>query len=225
MDLKNWFKTKGSLGVVVLALGAVGFCWYPLTPIFGSWAAFFSIKAMLVPLAGAFAGVWGAALITGLRLLVRSFWGAALDAHILAHYLPGLCASLSWATRSIFIHVGLPFLCMFLFVVHPVGAQVWYYSLYWLIPVGMYMRNNKLSAVFLSALGSTFIAHAVGSVIWLYTVPMSASVWRALVPVVAVERLVFAAGMSAGYCVIAYGMRNMSSGWPLVWGYVRSLKI
>ncbi|MDZ4154212.1 hypothetical protein [Methylicorpusculum sp.] len=225
MAIKNWFKNRGFAGVVLLAMAAIGFCWCPLTPIFGSWAAFFSAKAMFFPLVGAFTGVWGAAFFTGVRLLVRSLWGAALDAHILAHFLPGLCASLSWATRSVFIHVGLPLVCMLLFAIHPVGAHVWYYSLYWLIPVGIYMSKNKVSGVFLSALGSTFISHAVGSLIWLYTVPMSVSVWQALLPLVVVERLVFAAGMSAGYFVIVYGVRTIGFRWPLVWGYVRSLKI
>ena len=45
------------------------------------------------------------------------------------------------------------------------------------------------------ALTSSFVAHAVGSVIWLYcgTVPVEA--WTALMPIVAIERVLIAAGM------------------------------
>lgn len=232
MAVREWLK-KGAVGIVGAA--AVALCWFPLTPILGSWAAFFSVKAVLFPLAGAFAGVSGALFLTGLRLLIRSLWGAALDAHILAHFLPGLCASLSWATRSVFVHVVLPLGCMLLFVTHPVGAQVWYYSLYWFIPVVIYLvwrheftgsfatflAKKSLGFLFLSALGSTFIAHAVGSVIWLYTVPMGATVWRALLPLVAVERLIFAAGMTAGYFVVDYSLRTMGACLYRAWGYIR----
>ncbi len=233
MSIKNWLK-KGALGIVGVV--SVALCWFPLTPILGSWAAFFSVKAVLFPLAGAFAGVGGAVFLTGLRLLIRSLWGAALDAHILAHFLPGLCASLSWATRSSLMHVVLPLGCMFLFVIHPVGAQVWYYSLYWFIPVVVYLLSEyvltgSLSAsftqksagtIYLSALESTFIAHAVGSVIWLYTVPMHAAVWQALLPLVAVERLIFAASMTAGYFVVAYSLRKMGACLYGACGYIRS---
>ncbi len=54
------------------------------------------------------------------------------------------------------------------------------------------------------ALASTFIAHAVGSVIWLYTVPMVASAWLALIPIVACERLLYTAGIVMGDAVINY---------------------
>jgi len=47
---------------------------------------------------------------------------------------------------------------------------------------------------FLVALSSSFIAHAVGSVIWLYSLSMPAEKWIALIPIVAVERFIFAAG-------------------------------
>jgi hypothetical protein len=48
-------------------------------------------------------------------------------------------------------------------------------------------------------LGSTFIAHAVGSTIWIYTVPMTAQMWLGLMPLVAIERLCFATGMVVSY--------------------------
>jgi hypothetical protein len=84
------------------------------------------------------------------------------------------------------------------FIIHPVGAQAWYYSLYWLIPVAASLLPENL---LLRSLGATFTAHAVGGVIWLYTLPSTPGFWTALIPVVAFERIVFAAGIAASFVV------------------------
>jgi hypothetical protein len=92
---------------------------------------------------------------------------------------------------------------MGLFWVHPIGAQAWPYALYWLIPVVLYCLGNNKNNVY-TALGSTFIAHAAGSIIWLYTVPMTSQQWLALIPVVAVERLISTIVMVATYAFISF---------------------
>jgi len=88
---------------------------------------------------------------------------------LLILYSQDYVASLYWSTRHYSIRLLLPIVCMGLFIIHPVGAQAFAYSLYWLIPVVLFFVPQRF--LFLQALGSTFIAHAVGSVIWLYTVP------------------------------------------------------
>jgi len=89
---------------------------------------------------------------------------------------------------------------MVLFIIHPIGRDAFVYSLYWLIPIILFGYSRK--TLFLEALGSTFVAHAVGSVIWLYTVPTTAVSWIGLIPIVAVERVFFAIGMVAVYQII-----------------------
>jgi len=89
---------------------------------------------------------------------------------------------------------------MILFIAHPVASKAFAYSFYWLIPVVLYVLNYKNT--FCKALTATFLAHAVGSIIWLYTVPMTSTQWLALIPVVAVERLVMACGMVVLYQVL-----------------------
>ena len=66
----------------------------------------------------------------------------------------------------------------------------------------------KSRSFYAQALGATFTAHAVGSVIWLYTMPMAQEAWLALIPQVAIERLTFAAGI-----VVAYHAMNILSSW------------
>jgi hypothetical protein len=212
-------KQRWWAGIGIGLLGVLSWC--PLAPIMGSWAGFFSAKAFLVPLAGAFGGIGGSLLITGLRLFVRSLWGVGLgfDAHLFAHILPGFGASLSWATRSVFMHLFLPVLCMFLFIVHPIGSQVGHYSIYWFIPGILWVVQKKMSngvlqkkwAIFGQSLSSTFIAHAIGSVIWLYTMSTTVGLWQALIPLVAFERLVIALAMTASYVIVAHTVRTLNA--------------
>lgn len=165
--------------------------------ILGSWTAFFSATSIVVPLTGAFTGLSGSIGIFGLGMIMRYVITGSLPFIFLAYHIPGLCASAYFASSSILIRLLLPLACMAAFVAHPVGALAWVYSLYWLIPVALYVIGSN--SLFLTALGSTFIAHAVGSVIWIYANPMTPAAWLALIPVVMVERLVFACGIVVAY--------------------------
>src|SRR5579872_833379 len=123
----------------------------------------FSGVNSVLPLAGAFGGVMGAGLLFLLRQLIHLIFFKTLSLSFLALCVPGLCASLYWATHNFLVRVILPIACMALFIAHPVGSQAFIYSLYWLIPVVLYLIPQR--SLFLTALGSTFVAHAVGSVI------------------------------------------------------------
>ena len=167
----------------------------------GSQMIWFSASNSVLPLAGAFGGVMGCGLVFLLRQLIHLAFFKTVSLSFLAFCVPGFCASLYWATNHYLIRLLLPIACMGLFVIHPVGAQAFVYSLYWLIPVVLYFMPQR--SLFLQALGSTFVAHAVGSVIWLYTVPMTASMWLALMPIVFFERMLFAVGMVVAHRVIS----------------------
>jgi len=168
----------------------------------GSQMIWFSATNSVLPLAGAFGGVMGSGLVFLVRQLIHLVFFKTVSLSFLAFCVPGFCASLYWATNHYLIRLLLPIACMGLFVIHPTGAQAFVYSLYWLIPVVLYFFPQR--SLFLQALGSTFVAHAVGSVIWLYTVPMTVNMWVALVPIVFFERILFAAGMVVAHHVISF---------------------
>lgn len=171
---------------------------FKLSFMVGSYAAFFSVANCLVPLTGAFCGMVGSTMLFGVAIGARmALYGGLLPLSYLVHFVPGLCAGYYWASRSAGVRLLLPLLSMALFLMHPVGGAAWPYTLYWLLPVMFYFL--KRDHLFLTALGSTFTAHAVGSVIWLYTVPMEATAWLALIPVVFIERIFFAVGMVLMY--------------------------
>lgn len=120
--------------------------------------------------------------------------------------IPTLLATLSWSVSSnkksslsnaildATLNVLLPLACIALFISHPVGNGAASYALYWFIPmVAWALRLTKMTSTsFIIALQSTFVAHAVGSVIWLFTVPMTAEQWLVLIPIVAIERITIA---------------------------------
>jgi hypothetical protein len=184
---------------------------FKISFIVGSYTAFFSAISCVMPLSGAFTGLLGScgkfSVISVVRFIV---WGA-LPLHFLAYHIPGFCASLYWARpHNIFINVAIPLICMILFIVHPIGFYAAPYSFYWLIPIVLYFVSSK--NLFLHALSSTFIAHAVGSVIWLYfkPVPMIVATWYMLLPVVAIERIAFALGMVVLYKVFSYVQQRIT---------------
>lgn len=89
------------------------------------------------------------------------------------------------------IMAAIPLVCMGLFIMHPVGQYAAAYTLYWFIPTIIALLPNPHR--WLRALGSTFTAHALGSVLWIWSHPtMTAVMWLNLIPVVAYERILFA---------------------------------
>jgi len=179
--------------------------------IVGSQLAHFSAVSIVTPLVGLFSGVAGCWVLLLIKMALRLLYSPLGSFQILAFYVPGLCASLYLASSHIMVRLILPIVCMILFIIHPVGYASFAYALYWLIPIVLYFMRKK--SFFLQALGSTFTAHAVGSVIWLYTVPMSSVLWLGLIPIVIVERLLFASGITITYmvfCNLSNRLRNVN---------------
>jgi hypothetical protein len=210
--IKNGLKTASFAGIAKISgLMKISF-------LVGSQMVWFSASNSVFPLAGAFGGVMGSGLVFLIRQLLHLIFFKTVSLSFLAFCIPGFCASLYWATQHYIIRLLLPIVCMGLFVIHPVGSQAFVYSLYWLIPVVLFFiprpvlrpfvlslsKDGEVGSLFLQALGSTFIAHAVGSVIWLYTVPMTAALWMGLMPIVLFERILFALGMVVAHRIFLF---------------------
>lgn len=163
----------------------------------------------VIPVAGIFG--WGASfiaytLLLGVRLLRVGY--------LSTYGLPTLCAGLYFERSLWLVRVVLPLTCMALFMAHPVGYAAAWYSMYWIIPVAIaFMRPRYF---FVEALGSTFTAHAVGSVISLYTVQHTAQYWLILIPVVPFERIIAASLATAAYMVFCAARSMMSAKTPAV---------
>ncbi len=160
----------------------------------------FTVFQFFGPVAAAFIGpVLGLGAILASEAANVILLGKSFTFIEIARLFPMLFAAYYFAKGKNPLGIGLPLLCMALFIAHPVGGQAWYYSLYWLVPVFALFLPQKL---FLRSLGATFTAHALGSVIWLYTFQSTPAFWLALIPVVAFERLLFASGISVSYVAL-----------------------
>lgn len=191
----------------VLALIAYNF---NFAQMLGTENQFFTLFQFFGPITGAFLGpLFGSLTILLAEGMNVFIIGKEMNLINLIRLTPMMFAAFYFgsAGRKNLV-AGVPIICMALFMLHPVGAQVWYYSFYWLIPVivkvlgvipniGQFLKNNLL----FRSLGATFTAHAIGSVIFLYTIPTTVSLWQTLIPIVLFERLMFAMGISASYLI------------------------
>ncbi len=150
--------------------------------------------SLCAPLLGTFFSPMVAFFVLGTALFFKS--GTSLY----TFGIPTIIATMCWfieQRQGLWAHVArlifnvvLPIGCMLIFIAHPVGMNAFAYSLYWLIPpVFFFMKHeNYFINLCFCALRITFIAHAIGSVLWLYMMATTASFWIALIPTVACER-------------------------------------
>lgn len=198
---------KALLFTSVLKIGSL----LKVSFIFGSYLSFFTAAPMIAPLAGNVAGVHGALFFFAASLLLKLVLGSSLGfAQLAVVGLPSLVASLAWTPFRRITSFVVPVASAVLYLAHPQAAVC--YAALWLIPLAFSLRAT--CSVFATAFSSTLIAHAVGSVIWIYTVPMTHAGWVALTPIALAERVIFAAGMSVLYyavqCVRNYAGNKIS---------------
>lgn len=168
--------------------------------IVGSSKAFFSGTSCFGSLMGAYIGLGGSTVYYLVKFLGAFCVLGKQSLPFLVYHIPGFCGALSWGTRSGLFLVGIPVLCSAAFVLHPVGAGAWVMVLYWLVPIVLWCARKR--GIWAMALSSTFIMHAVGTVLWLYTRPTTPLFWWGLLPIVAIERLLYASAMVGIYRLV-----------------------
>src|SRR6266436_5467167 len=122
--IKNSLKAASFAGIAKISgLMKISF-------LVGSQMVWFSATNSVLPLAGAFGGVMGSGLVFLIRQLIHLIFFKTVSLSFLAFCIPGLCASLYWATHHYAIRLLLPIACMGLFIIHPIGSQAFIYSSY-----------------------------------------------------------------------------------------------
>ncbi len=169
---------------------------YRFTPVQGMNTFVLSWSHAILPLMGALFGALGSYLLI-IRSILLLFAMAVGFKVQLFFGLPTLFASLYWSTESGLLRIAVPFFCMILFIVHPVGFYAAPYTLFWLIPIAAHFYTDSR---LLTAMASTFVAHAVGSVMHLYMVgTLSSWAWLKLIPIVVIERMTLGLSMYVAY--------------------------
>ena len=201
--MQKMFSKKGIVFLVLFTVLALVGMKLNFSTLIGEESQFLTIYQFFGPIAGGFLGIWGAAAVLGAQLINWVFVGKEISLLNILRLLPMVFAAIYFSRNGVRgikdkLGVALPILAMLAFWLHPVGQQAWVYALFWLIPLIAKFLPEHL---FLRSLGATFTAHAVGSVLWIWTIPMAAEQWMMLLPLTAFERILFALGITASYVV------------------------
>ncbi len=170
--------------------------------------SFFSASQLITPVLAAEISSQELVAITTLRTLLHLSVQTSVTVFGLLYYIPtfigalyfkaSVCHTSSFASKM--VRIFAPLACIAIFVSTSVGSQAWVYSIYWLIPVLLTLIPHR--SIFLSALASTFMVHAVGSVLFILSTPMVPAFWVGLLPIVAFERCLIAAGITGLYYAV-----------------------
>jgi hypothetical protein len=178
---------------------------------------FFTVFQFFGPIAGGILGpAFGILIVfsaTFANFAVNLFQGAAFEPLSLLRLLPMLFAVYYFGTKKRSLGLVVPLIAISLFLLHPVGRAAWFYSLFWTIPLITRFFPNRL---FLRSLGATFTAHAVGGAIWIWTVPMTPELYIMLLPITAIERLLFASGISLSFVTANTLLAKVESKVPFI---------
>ena len=206
------YSNKLIFALIFVVVGFI-FLQIPVNQLAGSKVSF-TLFDLFAPITGALLGpVLGIVSVFAITVVNFFYTGGEFSTGAIIRLFPILFAVYYFAKKDR-SNIAIPALAILVFWAHPVGREVWYYALFWLIPIAAYFRRDIL---FVRALGSTFTAHAVGGALWIWFIGLPAGVWISLIPVVAVERLLFAAGIGLSYVLatnlIAYlEKRNLLKG-------------
>ncbi len=121
---------------------------------------------------------------------------------LLGYQIPQFFASFYWLSSSRLARSIVPIISIILFIAHPTGYLAWKYATLWLIPI--LISFFAFDKIFFKALGATFTAHSVGSVLWIYSIPMSPESFISLIPIAIIERILFALGMISVYYFVIF---------------------
>ncbi len=192
---------KNLIFIFIFILLGIIFSQIFISPIVGAAGQSFTPFEFIGPTAGLFLGsIPGALAVLSVRLANFLIAGENFSLLAVIRLFPLVLAAiyfgLSRSKKYSRLILLVPILAIILFVLHPQGRLAWAYSLYWLIPIICFFRKDRLA---LNSLGSTFTAHSVGSVAFLYAFNLPAEIWLGLIPVVLIERFCFAMGIWASY--------------------------
>lgn len=164
----------------------------------------FTLFDFFALIAGAFLGpIYGIISVLGVQVVNNLIKDVPWTTGAIIRLFPTLFAVYYFATiinkkfnpRWI---LAVPILAIAIFLAHPNGRQVPYYTLFWLIPLIAYRFRSNL---WMKSLGATFTAHSVGGAAWIWAFNLPPSVWNNLIPVVISERLLFATGIAVSFVV------------------------
>jgi hypothetical protein len=181
-----------------------------ITPIIGTESKF-SASVMFGPVISKFIGIgFGSGSIIGAHIFGIIF-GIYKIKSLLSFFTfaPIIFAGIYFAKifKSEKKIILFPLISIIAFILHPIGREVWFYSLFWLIPITIsfgeriisnYVKNNLIKT-YIYSLGTAFVDHSIGSILFLYFLNIPKEAWITAIPLTMIERLIIAAGITFSY--------------------------
>lgn len=198
-NIKN--KRERTLALAVFVMLGIVALQIPISKLAGS-SVKFTMFDLFAPASGAFLGTgFGVVAVLLMQIVNLAFHGFAnADKGTIIRLFPILFGVLFFARSvkkdSVWLLL-IPTFAIISWNLNPIGRSVWFYSLFWTIPVLVYPAVKK--SLIARSLASTFTAHSVGGAVWIWAFNLPAAVWVGLIPVVALERLLMTVGISASY--------------------------
>ena len=201
MDLNKIFTKKRVIFIAIFTVLVLIGKQINFSALIGAENQFFTLFQFFGPLAGGFLGsVVGAITVLFAELINFFIVGKEVTLLNLLRLSPMIFAAYYFGTKKKNLSILVPIIAITAFILHPVGREVWFFTLFWTIPIIAKILPQKYSNNIISrSLGATFTAHAVGGAFWIWTVPMTAGQWIALIPIVIYERALFAGGIAVSY--------------------------
>src|SRR3989338_5478067 len=161
MDFKELFTKKRLVFVAIFtALVFVGNK-INFSVLVGAENQFFTLFQFFGPIAGGFLGsVFGVIAVLFAELI--DFFVSGKDVMLLniLRLTPMLFAAYYFGAKKKSLSIIVPLIAIAAFILHPVGRQVWFFTLFWTIPIIARILPKKYSmSVPLKSFGATFTAH------------------------------------------------------------------
>jgi len=203
MDFMKLFTTKRLVFITIFTVLVLIGKNVNFSPLVGAENQFFTLFQFFGPIAGGFLGaIFGAVAVLFAELIDFFIVGKEASLVNILRLTPMIFAAYYFGAKKKNWGIAVPVIAILAFILHPVGREVWFFTLFWTIPIiGKLLPKKYSDNILVKSYGATFAAHAVGGALWIWTIPMTAAQWIALIPIVLVERFLFGAGIAVSYVV------------------------
>ena len=146
MKLNKLITPKGFLFLIIFAVLVFIGDRINFSRLVGAENQFFTLFQFFGPVAGAFLGpVVGVLSVLIAEVASKLYTNASWNLVTILRLAPMLFAAWYFGTKKDKISYLVPVLAIIAFIAHPVGRQVWYFSLFWTIPFALKIVPEKYS--------------------------------------------------------------------------------
>ncbi len=194
--MKLNFNSKQVVFLALFFLAALASMRLNIIPVYGTTDQFVSSFHFFAPIAGGFVGLVPAVLtVFAAEIVDFIIQQKSVTLTRVLLLFPILVGVWFFSRHKLQSGLLVSALGIALWLLHPIGREVWFYSLLFLVPLVGGMFQNLAGRSF----GAAYSAFVAGQVLWLYFVPTTAANWVSWIPVVVFERTAFAIGIASSY--------------------------